>query len=287
MLNNKFIFVVLILIGFIVNGYAADVGGIISSDTVWDLENSPYNLTEDIKIKENIILLIEPGVIIIGNNLKINVQGVFRAVGKAEKKIKLTNVNIIGGKEKSSNPSFIYIDYAHINGGSICKNFDKDETFVWSNLVLKNSLISSIPCLYLVNQSTDCYIERNIFKQCGGINVIPYNTHRVYIRNNTFYDVNATYVVKVWAKDKDAEIIVQYNNFLSNGMKGISVLPKHTYGKIYASYNYWGMIKLSDIEYIVHDYSYSYPSNKSYIIYIPALTELHPDVLMVNMCNKI
>ena len=47
MLNNKFIFVVLILIGFIVNGYAADVGGIISSDTVWDLGVNNYSINKD------------------------------------------------------------------------------------------------------------------------------------------------------------------------------------------------------------------------------------------------
>ena len=41
---------------------ATDVGGIIDTDTTWDLAGSPYRIVSKVQVAENVILTIDPGV---------------------------------------------------------------------------------------------------------------------------------------------------------------------------------------------------------------------------------
>jgi hypothetical protein len=43
---------------------STEVGGIISTDTTWTLENSPYDITATVQIPEGVTLTIDPGVIV-------------------------------------------------------------------------------------------------------------------------------------------------------------------------------------------------------------------------------
>ena len=45
-------------------GADSQVGGIISEDTTWTAENSPYEITETVQISSGVTLTIEPGVMI-------------------------------------------------------------------------------------------------------------------------------------------------------------------------------------------------------------------------------
>lgn len=80
---------------------ATDVGGIIDADVIWTSDKSPYNVTGNILIKENVKLEIEPGVIIRFKTVPIEsfgyyirVDGTLTARGNAENPIIFTAENI-------------------------------------------------------------------------------------------------------------------------------------------------------------------------------------------------
>ena len=85
------ILIVLTLL-FSTTSHSKDVGGIISSDTTWTLDESPYLLTQSVLINEGVTLTIEPGVEVrIGDNLGIRVDGALIAQGTEEKMIVFTS----------------------------------------------------------------------------------------------------------------------------------------------------------------------------------------------------
>ncbi|MEM3504558.1 MAG: right-handed parallel beta-helix repeat-containing protein, partial [Nitrososphaeria archaeon] len=70
-------------------GSGTYVGGIISEDTVWTLENSPYILTKHILVQENVSLIIESGVEIRLDGHFIQVDGTLQALGAPERPINI------------------------------------------------------------------------------------------------------------------------------------------------------------------------------------------------------
>lgn len=65
--------------------------GVISSDTTWTKENSPYVLTGPIFIDNGVTLTIEPGVVVDLNNFTIKVNGTLVAKGSTTDSIKFNN----------------------------------------------------------------------------------------------------------------------------------------------------------------------------------------------------
>jgi len=77
-----------------------NVSGIISEDTTWSLASSPYIITGNTLIKENVVLTIEPGVIIKfakspieSQEYSIQIDGTLIAKGEKDQKIIFTSAN--------------------------------------------------------------------------------------------------------------------------------------------------------------------------------------------------
>jgi parallel beta-helix repeat protein len=71
---------------------AKEVGGLITRDTTWTLDESPYHLVNSLLIKENATLTIEPGVVVnIEPNLGIEVRGTLIAIGTKDRMITFTS----------------------------------------------------------------------------------------------------------------------------------------------------------------------------------------------------
>ena len=69
-----------------------NVSGAISSDTTWKLANSPYIVNGSTIVNENIILTIEPGVIIkFESNTVLQIDGQINAIGDTNNKIIFTS----------------------------------------------------------------------------------------------------------------------------------------------------------------------------------------------------
>ena len=69
----------------------SEVGGEVCG--TWSLVNSPYLLVDDVVVPDDCTLTIEPGVIILGDSLDIEVFGALYANGTAELPIEMTVVN--------------------------------------------------------------------------------------------------------------------------------------------------------------------------------------------------
>jgi uncharacterized protein Usg len=65
------------------------VGGVISQDTTWTLENSPYIFIDDVTVAGGVTLTIEPGVIVDLDFWSLRVDGTLYAVGNETHRIKL------------------------------------------------------------------------------------------------------------------------------------------------------------------------------------------------------
>ncbi len=66
----------------------------ISSNTIWDVNGSPYSLPEGLLIEEGAVLTIEPGVLIgIGTGQSIKVQGSLEAIGTSSDSIRFVPLN--------------------------------------------------------------------------------------------------------------------------------------------------------------------------------------------------
>ena len=65
------------------------INGIIEKDTIWEIEKSPYIITGNIFIPENVTLLVEPGVeVIFDGNYGFLIEGEMKMIGKKKKPIK-------------------------------------------------------------------------------------------------------------------------------------------------------------------------------------------------------
>lgn len=101
----KLIIICLLIFAFSGNSFRANakpqdtqVGGPITSDTVWSLSKSPYIVTNSVDIWQNVTLVIQPGVVVkFDPGTKIQVNGTLIAKG--------TNTHLIKFTSNQSNPS--------------------------------------------------------------------------------------------------------------------------------------------------------------------------------------
>ena len=88
---------------------STDVGGIISSDATWSLSNSPYNLISDVQVSPNVTLTIEPGVVVNGNGLSVQVWGTLNATGLDSSRIVFNNTRITPGTRRRHRLYFLSV----------------------------------------------------------------------------------------------------------------------------------------------------------------------------------
>jgi len=113
-------FAIFVLLAFLVclpnASPATDVGGIINTDTTWDLAGSPYNITSKIQIAEGVTLTIEPSVVVNGESgsIDLEVWGHISAIGTDTSNILWNDVGRVDFKSPSSRVPSMNIQYAQI-----------------------------------------------------------------------------------------------------------------------------------------------------------------------------
>jgi len=256
---------------------ATDVGGILSTNTTWNLINSPYLITSDVQIAYGITLQIDADVKVIGNNGNIKVFGVLNATGMENAKIKFDGVNIVPGNGPTNEWFRINIDYAEVNSGSI---YYPTGNAVYGSISLRNSILTNMAYMYLWYPVEDCIIEKNIFINSGGISVGHNNNIKVYVRNNAFYqytgDNGQEYAIKNWASYGTSETVVEYNSFLSNDRFALILPGGYTSSSITAVNNYWNTTDTAVIDSMIYDKNDDL-SSAEYITYSPFLTTPDPN----------
>jgi len=250
------------------------VGGIISSDTIWTKENSPYTIIDILQILPGATLTIKPGVIVNGNNIPIQVGGKLYAIGEKNSKMIFNNIKI-SGIGTTQEHFEINLQFAEINSGPFYYWPDTN----YGSLTLRDSKIQNSSFIYLWYPTADCFIERNIFLNTGGISVGTSNNVKVYIQNNVFYNQHnwqGDSAVEAWASYGTSEIIVRYNSFLSTDRVALHLPVGYSTANMTAINNYWNTTDDSVIESMIFDKNDDLRS-ANYINYLPILTEPHLD----------
>jgi hypothetical protein len=263
------------------NVFCANTSGIIDTNTIWTLSNSPYLITSDIQVAYGVSLTIEPGVIVIGENHCLKIFGNLNGIGSESSRIVFNNVNIVPGNSVSSELFLINIQYYEINSGSIYRGSGA----IYGSLMLKDSKLKDISYSYLWYPKSDCYIERNFFQNCGGLSVGTSDDVKVYIRNNVFYGPTTDYAIKNWASYGSSETVVEHNSFLSSNSVVLSLPSGYGSTRMTAINNYWGTTNEDIINSMIFDKNDDL-SCSGYIEYEPFLAVPHPDTPAIEMNRK-
>jgi hypothetical protein len=214
------------------------VCGIISTDTTWDLAGSPYIVIGDIIIEWSVTLTIEPGVqVLFDGYYRIMGDGTLWAVGTPTQRIAFSSNNLV------PNPVYWYgidvgglwnaglrysdINYAHygLHGDSVGL-FEPAYNNISNNIFGISLRCGGNPWLHISSN----YISFNDY----GVHLSDCNAypHAVTISDNNL--VSNDYGVKLEGSD----IIVTWNNFISNGVQAEDRWKNHFWWQIDAG-NYW------------------------------------------------
>ena len=258
--RRMFLMVVLFVIFFPCSIQATDVGGIIDTDTTWDLAGSPYIITATVQIAEGVTLTIQPGVVIEEKPWRkfgIEVWGTMSAIGTESSNIVFNSIFI---KPRHSN-SLVNIQFSQFNWGSPFNDY-------YGTLMLFDSKINDAANINLIYPSGNCYIKRNIF-DTGTIDVGSTLNGKVYVRNNIFFRHSDPAIEGY----NHADIIIEFNSFLSTDRIALRVKDG---ANMIAINNFWNTIDTDIIDSMIYDKKDDL--NRPIVIeYVPFLTEPHPD----------
>ncbi len=177
------------------------VGGIITTDTIWTMANSPYVITEDVFIGENIALTIEQGVevkvvgyygIFLGSNSTL------QAFGTNENSVTFTNnmssspgawkgILITAGTDSRVNLNYTEITFAEKAIGFLVSGEINNSVVTIENSRLSdNSQGVGFYTGYKVDNATIVVKNSTIHKNSIGINLVsPFFGSELSIFNNS------------------------------------------------------------------------------------------------------
>ena len=254
------------------------MGGILSTNTTWALSNSPYRLTGDVQVAYGVVLTIEPGVIVKGQNHRIAVFGTLNAVGTALARISFDTTQITPGANQPSEPFGIVVEYANLNRGSF---YAPTGNAIYGSFTLRNSVIrDASEYMYVWYPVADTYIERNTFINSGGVSIgadLRTTVKYVYVRNNSFESWTAPnskyFAVVNWASYGGEAVVLKYNSFLSTDRIAVRV---ETDGQLNATENYWNTVNEVVIQSMIFDKNDDLAA-PGYVEYRPFLTQPDPN----------
>jgi hypothetical protein len=282
-MNNKkwsLLFAIFSMLVVFSNANAFNVGGIITTDTVWSDTSEPYMIVNPIQIAAGVTLTIEQGVIVGGVTAIIDVFGTLDVNGTAENRVLFDHVHIMPGNNSISmdNPFFIDISYAEIIGGSLYRG---NGSATYGSLKLTDSILTKDPAyisndnIYLWYPVADVQIERNIFINSDGISIGLSGNVTAIIRNNVFSGMT-TGAVYNWASYGSSKTIVEFNSFMDLGATTLSLAGGDDGPAIIGANNWWGTTDTSIIDTMIYDRN-DHLSVVNHIEYLPILTAPHPD----------
>ena len=257
------------------------VGGILTSNTTWTAENSPYIITDTIQIPEDVNLTIESGVTI---TVQSSVSTMFLINGFIMAHGNTTNEIIFDGNGnsnffKTNHPvatGFVDLDYCVIRNGLSAFWFDNTGSFNLTNSELSNLSQES----YLWYPSQDVFIEYNTFTNTSGIKIgtddySSNTTGVVSVKYNLFLN-NKGYIINNFASYGLSKTFVNNNSFTGTSGVILEVEQTSTTADMDASQNYWGITNTTIIDSMIYDKNDD-TSCASYINYLPILDVPDPD----------
>jgi uncharacterized protein YjdB len=229
------------------------VGGIISTDTRWTRDASPYRLTSNVQVAYGATLTIDPGVTVEGAGRRLDAWGALHAVGTQALPIQLTGLNV-GGRGEAGKPFTLRMERTVMDGGSLYAPTGNE---IYGSLVLRGSTLRDLSSyMYVWYPVADVVIEGNRFIRTGGISVgadMRTTPIRVYIRNNAFKDWTGLFAVENWASYGGEVMVVERNSFLDVGAPTLRLPAGYHDARMNAPSNWWGTTDEDVIGYMIED----------------------------------
>jgi hypothetical protein len=228
------------------------VSGVISTNTTWTKQGSPYRISGGIIVNPNITLTIEPGVEVIGKSGEyLDVQGKLKAIGTPDERIILRDAYINGWDWTNQSIHLEYTDLFHesFNGGFLVTSFRRD-------VILRHNRFSN-GSIRITPQYYDVYVENNFFTNNSTLD-ISNGRSKVFVRNNTFKNEGISQAdISISSRDLDGtlpNVEMNGNNFF--GQNKLSVKLDGYNSIVFNGLdNYWGTTDPQLIDRRVYDSS--------------------------------
>jgi hypothetical protein len=278
---------------------AAEVGGVIDSDTTWTTAEGPYTIVQTVQVAEGATLTIEPGVTIWASEENSQdslfvLHGDIIANGSSSNKITIDGSadprSTVFNADGSSPEAFLDAEYCLIrnagpfwergHGGFNLRRSelrDVDSSYIW--YPYKDTSYREDISRSEVN------IEYNKFINSGGFSIghdsrTLNKTVTVNIRHNVFKGgEEAVYggLINNWTSYGESETVVEYNSFLEMTDQVVLKLPSgYESAAMTAPNNYWGTTDESTIKRMIYHKNDDINSAGE-IEFKPILDEPHPD----------
>ena len=249
------------------------VSGIMSSNTIWTEESSPYVITRTIQIPSGVTLTIEPGVTITSPDPRAMflLQGAIFARGTPSKNIIFDGGGVsqifitTGGGVGSAD-----LDYVVIRNG---QGFWDGSA---GHFNLTHSELSSLTKnVYVGSASEEMHVEYNRFTNTGGLALNPFGGATIYVRYNLFQATTSA-VIPVWKTPDRGITIVKYNSFIDIRGEILGLYDRIASADVDVAENYWGTLDTHIIDQKIVDENDSI-TLKGHATYLPILTEPNPN----------
>jgi hypothetical protein len=226
------------------------IGGMLTQNTVFTRDKSPYTITKTLQIPQGITLKVEPGVTLVSKaDTMFQVQGDLLLEGDASGSINLNGRPKIFFLTKNAPVGArIKLNYVNLNGGQLISTNSGHSGYV--NWELKNSRILGVTKRWHVWYPTNFIVEQSVFKNSGGIDLgITLGGEKsgeAIIRNNLFDGPSRSgFWIQSW-NSRGGALRVVGNHFKGDGFNVMKV--KYDSSFIDASENYWGTTDSRRIE---------------------------------------
>jgi hypothetical protein len=247
---------VLLLLG---NELQSQTSGILSQNLVISKANSPYVLTGDLQIPENLSITINEGGEINGNNFQIRTKGDFIVNGTKQNPVKINNITLNAiGTNGDLGYSIIDINYSIIRRSKILTpTGDSDKPKIFK---LKNSYINT-ENLFSGNNSTiygwyfPIEISGNIFENAPTIIGINRKEQQINIVNNNFksWPTNSYYKgVITWYTYDSSKVNIKFNCFGDTSKVAATYYYSES-NQFNMNSNYWGSNNKDIIDKMIYD----------------------------------
>jgi hypothetical protein len=228
------------------------VSGVITTNTTWTKQGSPYRISGGIIVNPNVTLTIEPGVEVIGKSGEyLDVQGKLKAIGTPDERIILRDAYINGWDWTNQSIHLEYTDLFHesFNGGFLVTSFRRD-------VILRHNRFSN-GSIRITPQYSDVYVENNFFTNNSTLD-ISNGRSKVFVRNNTFKNEGISQAdISISSREPDGtlpNVEMNGNNFF--GQNKLSVKLDGYNSIVFNGLdNYWGTTDPQLIDRRVYDSS--------------------------------